>query len=71
MGRTPVICEDGLTSENLGESSHCNSVVNKSTIAHLISNEYLEHFAENEPRNPTPEERNNESSFIRDYSRMD
>ena len=50
MARTSVICEDRLISEDFSESSYCNSVVNKSVISHLISNQYLEHFTENEPK---------------------
>ena len=53
---TSSICKDGLTSEDFGKSSSGNSIVNKSIIACLISSQLLEHFGENEPRNPTPEE---------------
>ena len=52
-----MTCEDELTSEDFGEPSGCNSIVKKSMIAHLISRWLLEHFKENESKNPTPEER--------------
>lgn len=65
VARTPVTCEDGLTSEDFGESSSCNSIVNKSMIAHLISSQLLEHFGENEARNPTPAERTISHRFFR------
>ena len=56
MAHSPVTSEDGLTSEDFGESSSHSSIVNKSMITQLISNQLIEHFEENEPRNLTPEE---------------
>ena len=44
VARTLVTYKDGLTSEDLGESSSCNSIVNKSIISHLISSQLLEQF---------------------------
>ena len=41
---TPATYKDGLISEDFGESSSCNSIVNRSMIAHLISIQLLEHF---------------------------
>ena len=55
--RTPATCENGLISEDFGESSSCNSIVNKSIIVHLTSSQLIKYFRENEPSNPTPEER--------------
>ena len=34
---TLATCEDGLTFEDFGESSSCNSIVNKSSIAYFQS----------------------------------
>ena len=46
---TLLTCEDGLTSEDLGKSSSCNSIVNKSMIENLAYSQLLENFEENEP----------------------
>ena len=48
--------KDELTSKDFGESFSCNSIGNKSMIAHLISSQLLQHFGQNEPRTPTTEE---------------
>ena len=53
---TPVACENGLTSEDFGESSSYRSIVNKYMTAYRISSQLLQHFGENEARNLTPEE---------------
>ena len=55
--KTPVGCEIGPISQDLGESSRCNSIINKIMIEHLLFSQLLEHFGDNKPRNQISEER--------------